>query len=124
MPIIRRVEVSEGIDPIPADIYQAVLADINEGIGQYGNYLRLGFEITNGVYKGTKRSLLTSDRLRRTPNGKSKLLKILETLEGGEIEDFLDLNIEGFLGKRCRIILQEPTIKDGITYQNISEVIP
>jgi len=124
MAILRTVKKAEGIKPIPADIYPAQLVGLTQDSGNYGDYFILEFGISSGSYEGEKRTIVASDKLSRGTKGSSKLLKILETLEGQKIDFDQEIDIESFLGKECRIVVKEATEKDGITIQNISEVMP
>lgn len=123
MAIKRKVKKVEGIKPIPADIYAAKLVSIAEGDGDYGKYFKLEFEITDGSYSGEKRTIVASDKLSRGQKGNSKLLGILETLSGKQLDFDQEIDIEEFLGSKCRILVDEAETKGDIKVQNISKVM-
>ena len=105
---------TEGIKPIPADIYPAKLVAITDGEGNYGKYFLLEFAITDGPYSGERRTIIAGNKLIRTRKGNSKLVGIVETLSGKQLDFDQEFELEGYLGSQCRIILGEAEIKDGI----------
>lgn len=124
MAIKRKVKKAEGIKPIPADIYPAKLVSIAEGDGDYGKYFKLEFEVTDGTYSGEKRTIIASDKLSRSQKGSSKLLGILEALTGKQLDFDLEIDIESYLGSKCRILVDEAETKGDIQIQNVGKVMP
>lgn len=123
MSIKRKVKKNEGVKPIPADIYPAKLVSITESDGNYGKFFKLEFEITDGTYAGEKRSIIASDKLSRGQKGGSKLLEILEVLGGKKLDFDLEVDLESYLGARCRILVEEAKPKGDIMVQNIGKVM-
>ena len=124
MAIKRNVKKAESIKPIPSDIYPAKLVSIAENDGNFGKYFVLEFQITDGSYSGEKRTIVASDKLLRGQKGNSKLLGILETLAGNQLSLDQEVDLEGYLGSRCRILVEEPKMKADILVQNIGKILP
>lgn len=124
MAIKRKVKKAESIKPIPADIYPAKLVSITEGDGDFGKYFKLEFEITDGSYSGEKRTIIASDKLSRGQKGGSKLLGILETLTGKQLDFDQEIDLESYLGSKCRILVAEAVTKGDIQIQNVEKVMP
>jgi hypothetical protein len=120
------VKKSEGIKPIPGgDVYPAKLTEIRDGEGNFGEYYKFIFEITDeSTYEGEQRTLLASRKLSRSPKGASKLLDILEALKGNKLQLEEEVDIDDFIGKKCRILVEEAKERDGIMIQNIAKVLP
>jgi len=121
-----QVKKSEGIKPIPGeDVYPAKLVIIEDGEGSFGEYLKLIFEITeDSTYAGEQRTILASKKLSRSAKGASKLLNILEAVGGKKLRLDQEVDVDSFIGKRCRILVAEATEREGIIIQNVSKVLP
>jgi len=125
MAIMVKVKEVEAPNPIPEGLYKASVIDIEEGNGNYGDYLRLRFEIIDGDHKGTSRTLVASKKITVSKNGKtSKLYGIVKALT--KIEPVADgeFDIESLKGKTCQILVKNGPEKNGITYQEITDVMP
>ena len=120
------VKKSEDIKPIPGDdVYPAELVQIEDGEGGFGEYYKFIFEITEeSVYQGEQRTLLASRKLSRSPKGGSKLLNILEALAGNKLELEEEVDIDDYLGKKCRILVGQPEERDAMIIQNITKIFP
>lgn len=123
MPIKLKVKKPAEIKPIASDIYQATLKAIAEDSGDYGDYVRLDFEISDGVNKGEIRSIIASKKLTRGPKGSSKLLQIIEALTGKEYPYEDEADLESLIGLGGRIFVDPPVTKDGMVYQRVSKVM-
>ncbi len=126
MPRKLTVRKSEGIKPIPGeDIYPAELVQIEDGEGSFGEYFNFVFEITKeSTYQGEQRTLLASRKLTRSPKGGSKLLNVLEALAGKKLELDNEVDVDDYIGKKCRILVEKARERDGITIQNVTKVLP
>lgn len=118
------VKKSESIKPIPADIYPANLVQIEDGEAGFGPFYKFVFEISDeSTYQGEQRTLLASRKLSRSPKGGSKLLNILEALANNKLELEEEVDVDDYIGKRCRILVEEPQERDGIIIQNVTKVL-
>lgn len=118
------VKKSESIKPIPADIYPAKLVQIEDGEAGFGPFYKFVFEITEeSSYQGEQRTLLASRKLSRSPKGGSKLLNILEALANNKLELEEEVDVDDYIGKKCRILVEEPQERDGILIQNVTKVL-
>ena len=119
------VKETEGSKPVPEDLYPANLKEITEGTGQFGDYVKIAFEIADGEYKGSVKTMVASLNLSKSTSGKnSKLFDVVKAIMGVEpkIGDKLDLT--QLIGKTCQILIVNGKEKDGIQYQNIGKVLP
>lgn len=112
-------------EPIPEGMYAAKVSDITEGSGDYGDYLRFSFEITEGEYIGVTRNEIASKKLSRTKNGNvSKLFGFVKSLSGKTPESGTVIDIAKLIGKPCQILVKDDREVDGIMYQKIHSVLP
>lgn len=119
------VKKSESIKPIPGDVYPAKLVRIDDGEGGFGEYYKFVFEISEeSAYQGEQRTLLASRKLSRSPKGGSKLLNILEVLAGNKLELDEEVDVDDYVDKKCRILVEEPKERDGMVIQNVTQVLP
>lgn len=119
---VKEAEIQE---PIPEGIYTSVVKEIGEGSGEYGDYVKFTFEISEGEQKGVTRTAIASKKLSRSKSGKtSKLYDFVKALTKSEPKADETLDIEGLVGKTCQIIVKNGREKDGIVYQNISTIMP
>lgn len=125
MAIIVKVTEAEMQEPIPEGLYKATVISVEEGTGGFGNYLKFRFEIIDGEQKGKSRTLVASKKLKVSQSGKtSKLYNIVKALTKEEPIINANLDIESMKGKPCQIIVKNGATKNGITYQNITDVMP
>jgi len=125
MPIIVKVTEAETQEPIPEGLYKATAISIDEGTGNFGDYLKFRFEIIEGEEKGKTRTLVASKKIKVSQSGKtSKLYNIVKALTKEEPVINDDLDVEKLKGKPCQIIVKNGTTKNGITYQNVTDVMP
>lgn len=124
MAITLVVKEAEAPEPIPEGVYKAVLKDIEEGTGEYGDYVKFTFEIIEGDYKGTTRNSVASKKLSKSNSGKtSKLYDYVKALNKKAPTTGEEIDLESLKGKECQIIVQDGEEKDGITYQVIQSVM-
>lgn len=122
---IVTMQESEAPEPIPEGVYKAMVKEVEEQTGDYGDYFRFVFEITEGQYKETTRSLIASKKLSRTKSGKSsKLVGIVKALTGTEPKAGDNFDVDSLTNKKCQIFVENGPEKDGIVYQTISKVMP
>lgn len=125
MAISLTVKETEVQPPIPEGVYKAALIKVEEGSGEYGDYLKFMFEVIEGEQKGVAKSLVASKKLSSSKSGKnSKLFDIVKALTKTEPKAGDTLDIESFVGKSCQIFVKNGKEKDGIIYQDISAVMP
>jgi hypothetical protein len=120
--VVKEIEVQPAI---PEGVYKAAVIKIDEGTGEYGDYLKFMFEIIDGEHKGVAKTLVASKKLSSSKSGKnSKLLDIVKALTKTEPKAGETLDIESLIGKSCQIVVKDGKEKDGVTYQNINTVLP
>lgn len=124
MSIILKVKETESV-MIPEGLYKATVKQIEEGTGNFGDYLKFIFEISEGEFMGVIKNTIASKKLTTSKSGKSsKLYDIVEAINKEKPTANEDLDIEELLGKSCQILVKNDKEKDGITYQSISMVMP
>jgi len=112
-------------EPIDVGIYKAKLVSWEERENpQYGDYIRMEFEITTGEYKGTLRSLVASKKLTKgkTIETTSKLWKVVTGLRGLEPEKGEQVVLDDLVGTECQILIEDKVGSEG--WQEISKVLP
>ncbi|KKS41858.1 MAG: hypothetical protein UV61_C0001G0084 [Candidatus Gottesmanbacteria bacterium GW2011_GWB1_43_11] len=125
MPIIVKVTEAEIQEPIPEGLYKATVIAVEESTGNFGDYLKFRFEIIDGEQKGVSRTLVASKKIKVSSTGKtSKLYGIIKALTKVEPVMDDDFDVESLKGKACQILVKNGPTKDGITYQNITDVMP
>lgn len=125
MPIKIRVKEAELPEPIPEGLYEAKVKEVSEDEGEFGEYLKFVFEITEGEEKGTTRNAIASKKLSRTKSGKaSKLVGYVEALTKTKLQKGEVLDLEQMVGKSCRIFVKDDKEMDGVMMQRITEVMP
>lgn len=124
MAITLIVKEAEAPEPIPEGVYKAVLKDIEEGSGEYGDYVKFTFEIAEGEFKGITRNSVASKKLSKSNSGKtSKLYDYVKALTKTAPSAGEEIDLDGLKGKECQIIVKDGTEKDGIQYQVITAVM-
>lgn len=119
---VKEVTVSPAI---PEAVYKAALVFVDEGTGQYGDYLKLTFEIVDGEHKGTVKTLMCSKKLTKSKSGKSsKLFDVVKALTKSDPGSGASIDLEDLIGKPCQIVIKNGKEKDGVMYQNITTVLP
>ena len=128
MTISLVVEENDFQEQIPEDIYEAVLKEVDEDSGTYGDYVKFTFEIRKGDYAGVERNLIASKKLTRPKSGgggkSSKLYDIVKILSGDNMEPGKEVILDDLIGKSCQIVVKDGEEKDGIMFQKISHVMP
>ena len=125
MAINVTVKEAEIPEPIPEGVYKAKVKEIGEGSGEFGDYIKFTFEITEGEKKGVTRTAIASKKLSRSTSGKtSKLYDFVKALTKAEPSANETLDIEGLVGKACQIIVKNGKEKDGVIFQNSSTIMP
>jgi len=120
--ITLTVQESSIPEPIPVGVYKAKLTEIDKGEGEYGTFLKLKFEITDGDHKGTERSTIAKITLRKGKKN-SKLFDIVTALIGVQPETEQEISFNDLVGKACQILVKnKPGDTEG--WQIISEVMP
>jgi len=119
------VKETEGGITVPEGLYQAKVKEIKENTGEFGPYVKLAFDITEGEFNGTTKTLVASLKMTRNKSGKnSKLYDAAKAIlkEEPKTGDSLDLN--NLIGKTCQILIINGKLLDGVQYQDISKVLP
>ncbi|MFC1710407.1 hypothetical protein ACFL0F_01980 [Patescibacteria group bacterium] len=125
MPIKIKVKETDLPKPIPEGLYKAVVKEVSENEGEYGEYLKFIFEITGDKEKGATRSALASKKLSKTKSGKkSKLCGFVEALTKTSLEKGEVLDVEQMVGKSCQILVKNDKEVDGVMMQKITEIMP
>ena len=121
-----RVKEPEAPEPIPVGVYKAKLVSWEEKEGeQFGPYVRLEFEISEGEQKGTKRSHIASSKLTkgRTAETTSKLFRAVTALMGKEPAPDEEVVLEDLVGSDCQILVEDRQGSDE-GWQDITKVMP
>ena len=116
---------SQAAEKIDAGVYPATFTGWEENKdGQYGPYVRLELEISEGEYKGVKRSLVASTKLTKGTTSKttSKLFGVVTVLLGREPKPGEDISLKDLEGAKCQIIAEAPP-EDEDGWQDI-KIIP
>lgn len=125
MAITLTVTEIESPRPIPEGLYKASVLEISEATGQFGEYVKFIFEISDGEYKGVTRSAVAAKKLSKSKDGKaSKLFEFVKALSKKDLDSGDSLDLEGLVGTACHILVKNDKEKDGIVYQTISAVMP
>lgn len=124
MGLFVTVTKAEAPDPIPEGLYRASVSKIEEHTGLYGAYLRFVFEIADGDHKGETRSLVASKKLTSSANGNSKLFDVVKTLNKTEPEVDESVDLDSLVGKSCQIVVKNGKFRDGVQFQDVSQVLP
>lgn len=119
-----KVKAATESKPIPADLYSAKMSGYKLDTGNFGDFVKLEFEIISGTYAGTKRMVVASKKFTRGSKGSSKLLEIFEVLTGKKLSQEDEIDLDEMTGKTCRIVVDEPLMKDGMPFQKVSKVLP
>jgi len=113
-------------EPIPPGMYPAKLVKWEEkDTGQYGHYLRLEFEITDGKQAGTKRSFIASAKLTKGKNSEttSKLFQAVTSLLAREPQPNEEISFKDLLKTKCQILVEDrPGSEEG--WQDITKIMP
>lgn len=125
MPIVIKVNKTTPQEPIPVGLYSAYVKDISEGDGEFGEYLKFSFVITDGKYRDTMRNSVCKKKISYSETGKhSKLFTYIKALTGKAPVVGEDFDIESLKGKSCQILVKDDKEKDGVLYQKITDVMP
>jgi hypothetical protein len=109
---------------IPEAVYRAALVFVDEGTGQYGEYLKLTFEIVDGEHKGVVKTLVCSKKLTKSKSGKSsKLFDVVKALTKSDPGSGASIDLEDLIGKACQIVIKNGKQIDGVQYQDVSAVL-
>ena len=92
-------------EPIPVGVYPAKLIDVEQGEGEFGEYLKLKFVITGGEKKGVERTTIASLMLVKGKKT-SKLYDIVTALLGKQPETDQTINFKELLDKECQILVK------------------
>ncbi len=117
------VKENEPPKPIPEGTYKAIVKSLDEKEGQFGEYVRLEFEISDGEYKGTLRTTVASKKFSLSKTGRnSKLYDLLGGFFKDKIASGETLNLNEVIGKKCQILVENGKETDGIVWQNVGKV--
>jgi len=120
------VKEPEAPEPIPVGMYPAKFISWEEKSGgEYGDYVLLEFEVTDGDYAETKRNLIASSKLTKgkTQETTSKLFRAITGLLGREPEANEEVSLDNLLETKCQILVEDrPGDKEG--WQDITKVMP
>jgi hypothetical protein len=120
-----KVKKSEPPKPIPEGLYQAYVKDISEGKGEFGEYLKFAFIITDAKYRDTQRNSICKKKITFSQDDKnSKLFTYIKALVGQAPVEGEDFDIESLKGKPCQILVKNDKEKDGVMFQKITDVMP
>jgi len=112
-------------EPIDVGVYNATFVGWEQRENpQFGDYIRMEFEIASGEYKGTLRSLIASKKLTKgkTTETTSKLWKVVAGLRGSEPEKGEQVVLDDLVGTECQILVEDKAGSEG--WQEISKVLP
>lgn len=104
---------------IPEAMYKAKVMKLEVDDGQFGEQIVWTFKIIKGKLK--KKELKFWSPVIATP--KNKTGKALKALGKRKIRDG-EFDIEKFLGKKCTIIVEDHTTKNGDETSKITQVLP
>jgi len=125
MAIQLTVKQTEIPKPIPEGLYKAYLKEIEEGTGEFGDYLRFSFIVVDGKFKNSLKSAVASKKLSVSKSGKvSKLYGFVKALMGKDIDAGETLDLEKLKGKSCQILVKNDREIDGVMFQKVAEVMP
>lgn len=117
------VKENEPPKPIPEGTYKAVVKSLEEKEGQFGKYVKIEFEITEGENKGTLRSAVASKKFSLSKSGKnSKLYNLLGGFFKDKIASGETIRLNEVIGKKCQILIVNGKEVDGIVWQNVGKV--
>ena len=125
MPIVIKVNKSTPQEAIPEGLYSSYVKDISEESGEFGEYLKFTFIITDAKYRDTLRNSICNKKISYSENGKhSKLYTYIKALTGKAPVVGEDFDIESLKGKTCQILVKDDKEKDGVMYQKIADIMP
>lgn len=119
------VNESDGSKPIPEGLYKAFVKEIKEGTGEFGDYVKIALEITEGEYEGVIKTMIASLKLSKSKNGKnSKLFDVVKAVLKTEPKPGESLDLTELIGKTCHILVVDGKEIDGNKYQNVGKILP
>lgn len=101
---------------IKPGMHAAKVAEIKEGRGPYGEFLRFNFTVVGGELKDWSFYGIVKPSSFRI----SKLYRWITVIMGGEPGE--DFALQQLLGKECNILLQKK-IKEGKTYYSVQDLL-
>lgn len=104
---------------IPEAMYKAKVLSVDVDDGQYGEQIVWNFKVIKGKQKGKELKLWSNV----IANPKNKTGKILKALGKRKIRDG-DIDLEKFVGKKCRVIVEDHETKSGDETSKITQVLP
>jgi hypothetical protein len=125
MSIKIKVNKIEAPELLPEGIYKACVILLDEGTGQFGDFVKVRFEIVEGELKKKSITMVASKKIGSSDNGKTtKLFEIYRVLTGNAPIEGEELDLDTLKGKCGQIIVKNQQSKNGTTYSNIVEVMP
>ncbi len=117
------VKENEPPKPIPEGTYKAIVKSLEEKEGQFGEYVKIEFEISDGEHKGTLRTAVASKKFSLSKTGRnSKLYDLLGGFFKDKIASGETLNLNEVIGKKCQVLVENGKEIDGIVWQNVGKV--
>jgi len=109
------------LEPIPAGVYPAVVADIElrESKTTSNPYLNWTFEITAPEYLGRRVWLVTG----LSPEALWKLRETLEALGEQDLSGEIDFDPQDYIGETCRVVVSQE-VYNGRTRNRVDSVLP
>ena len=117
---MARTLTYEETQAIPTGDYEAVITEVEEDEGQFGEQYKYIFQITNGEAKGTNLFGWSSQKLSK----KSKYREWAVAALGRTIGPGDELTVDDLVGKPIRITVLREASDDGSEYNKVKSVLP
>jgi len=119
-----KVTENKAPDPIPEGTYPAMIKTLEEKSGNFGDYVQIGFEITEGKYKETVKTAVASKKISFSKTGRnSKLYDLFKDFFKDQIAAGKTITLNDLVGKECQILVEStPADVDGNVWQNVTKV--
>ena len=117
---MARTLTYEETQAIPTGDYEAVITEVEEDEGQFGEQYKYIFQITNGESKGTNLFGWSSQKLSK----KSKYREWAVAALGRNIGPGDELTVDDLVGKPIRITVLREASDDGSEYNKVKSVLP
>mgnify|MGYP001160036530 CR=1 FL=1 len=117
---MARTLTYEETQAIPTGDYEAVITEVEEDEGQFGEQYKYIFQITNGEAKGTNLFGWSSQKLSK----KSKYREWAVAALGRTIGPGDELTVDDLVGKPIRITVLREAADDGSEYNKVKSVLP
>ena len=104
---------------VPAGVYAAKVKEVTEHEGEWGDYLKLVFELRDSEHEGTCVTGIASAKF----SPRSKLYKWARALFGMTIPRTHVLDTAELIGKQCQLVLSVIEDNDGAEFNKIDNVV-